>query len=66
MTLHQMTEVLVDKGHRRDWAEAQASADLFLLNTELSRPELERTRDCSVCRRTFTELEMRYHYHPCE
>ena len=68
MTLKQMVQVLIDKGHRRDWAEAQARADIFELNLPAYKKigDDENREDCSVCRRTFTVLEMRYHFHPCE
>lgn len=66
MTLKQMVQVLIDKGHRRDWAEAQAKADIFRLGRDLADKSLPRTHHCSICRGHFTDLEDRYHYHPCE
>lgn len=65
MTVEKMIEVLIDKGHSREYAETLAPLDVY----ELNHPDYERRvprEDCSICRRTFTTVEMRYHYHPCE
>lgn len=63
MTLEKMIERLIDKGHGREFAVRQASHDFVIFNSNVSA---EGSNDCSVCRGTFTDLEYRYHYHPCE
>lgn len=67
MTLQEMVGILIDKGHGSEYASAAARADYSDLAFELEHPgEVEAWDDCSVCRRRFTRLQMKYHYHPCE
>jgi hypothetical protein len=68
MTIKEMVRTLVDKGHGRDWAEGEAAKDVAVLmdqNCAYGLPP-ETMQECSVCRRWFTDLQMKYHYHPCE
>lgn len=55
-TKKELVAILVDKGMTEQAAEEQVEKDFNLLFLE----------DCSICRRTMTALEMRYHYHACE
>lgn len=64
MTVQEMVKVLVDKGHARGWAEIKAKRDEIRLHAQ--RKEDHVRQQCSVCRDYLTELEMDYHYHPCE
>ena len=66
MTIPEMIETLIDKGHTSQYAKYWAEADYADLKLQDRRPVSEHDRDCSVCRGRFTELEMKYHYHPCE
>lgn len=67
MTLTQMTEALQEKGHTREYSETRAALDFADLNEpDFMFRNMAHDRDCSVCRRTMTEIEYRYHWHPCE
>lgn len=66
MTLEQMIKTLIDKGHNRMYAEAAAQRDRDALNLELAMSRPTGTLECDICRRKFTVLGMKYHYHPCE
>ena len=61
MTVEEMVQVLIDKGHSREYAEFQAPYDYDDLRVDDAG-----TQECSVCRGHFTPLQMKYHYHPCE
>ena len=67
MTTQEMVRVLIDKGHRRDWAEKEAEKDHPFLGIHESAPFPQiYYEECSICRRRFTQLHMKYHNHPCE
>lgn len=63
-TIRHLTEMLIDKGHRRDWAEQEAAKDWIAMNN--TPPGDELIEKCDICRCSFTPLEMKYHSHPCE
>jgi hypothetical protein len=64
MTITEMVEILVDKGFSKQYAETIAPYDLEDLNSGDvdQHPDYE----CSICRRTMSAIQWRYHYHPCE
>jgi hypothetical protein len=66
MTVKEMVEALVDKGHNRAYAEQTAWREHGALAFDDELPERHKIEECSVCRRRFTNLQMKYHYHPCE
>jgi len=68
MTVKEIIEVLIAKGHSRKYAETLAPLDYRELNDAPNpeRPIYGGQQECSVCRRNFTTVKMRYHYHPCE
>ena len=65
MTVKEMVQALVDKGHSNDYALREAVKDHDDLKAEEENPGLG-TQECSVCRRWFSYMQMKYHYHPCE
>ena len=63
MTIKDMIQALIDKGHTRQWAAYEAIDDYALLND----PGYDDGSDeCSICRRTMRRIDYKYHYHPCE
>ena len=60
MTIKDMIQALIDKGHTRQWA----TYDYALLNDPSCNDGT--SDECSVCRRTMRRIDMKYHYHPCE
>lgn len=62
-TVEQLAQMLVDKGYQRKWAKAEAERDVAKMNTQIG-DYISQT--CTICRGTFTDLEMKYHSHPCE
>jgi hypothetical protein len=65
MTAQDMINILVDKGHSRDYAERLAPLDIEQLNMELYE-DLGGPYECSICRRAMNRTAWTYHYHPCE
>lgn len=63
-TLKTLANLLIEKGHSRQYAEEEAAKDLAAMNaaTDIA----EHTQQCSVCCFYFTDLQWKYHYHPCE
>lgn len=68
LTTEEMVKILVDKGYSETYAKIVAPQDWeYLNNQRINGPGNDEWRqECSVCRRTFTYIQMLYHYHPCE
>ena len=63
MTVEEMVTTLIDKGYGAGYARAAALHDFPYFEGDGMN---FKTNECSVCRGWFTDLQMKYHYHPCE